>query len=125
MFELVVSVVGGIAAVAAGIVALVLGEIQGLLLLGGGCFAVLTGIWTPHRVTLDDSGVLLQAVVRRIRIPWEDLRSVAPPWWDIHHHALKWGRRRRLAVVTLQAFPELHRMLTEVEHRSPKTYVSS
>jgi hypothetical protein len=27
--------------------------------------------------------------------------------------------------VTLQAFPELHRMLIEVERRSPKTYVSS
>jgi hypothetical protein len=124
-FELVLSVIGGMVGVVAGIVALALGEIQGLLLLGGGCLAVFTGIWTPHRVTLDDSGVLLRAVVRRIRIPWEELRSVAPPWWDISHHALKWGRHRRLDVVTLQAFPELHRMLIEVEQRSPKTYVSS
>jgi hypothetical protein len=82
-------------------------------------------IWTPHRVTLDDSGVLLKAVVRRIRIPWDDLESVGPPWWDIRHEALKWRRSRGLAVVTLQSFPDLHRMLTEIEQQSPRTYVSS
>jgi hypothetical protein len=123
--QLVVSVVLGMAGVVAGTVALLLGEVQGLLLLGGGLLAVRFGVWTPHRVTLDDSGVLLQAVVRRARIPWDELRSVAPPWWDLRHQSLKWGRHRRLAVVTLQAFPELHRMLVEVEQRSPKTYVSS
>lgn len=125
VFRLVVSVVVGSAGVVAGIVALMIGEIQGVLLLGVGCLAGFIGIWSPHRVTLDDSGVVLQAVARRIRIPWDDLESVEPPWWDIRHEALRWGRRRGLAVLTLQAFPELHRMLVEVERRSPKIYVSS
>jgi hypothetical protein len=124
-FQLVVSVVIGVAGVVAGIVALVIGEVQGLLLLSGGCLAVFIGIWTPHRVTLDDSGVLLQAVVRRVRVPWDELESVEPPWWDIRHAALRWGRNRGLAVLTLQAFPDLHRMLVEIERRSPPTYVSS
>jgi hypothetical protein len=124
-FQLAVSVVIGVAGVVAGIVALVIGEVLGLLLLGGGCLAVFIGIWTPLRVTLDDSGVLLQAVVRQIRIPWEELESVEPPWWDIRHVELRWGRTRGLAVLTLQAFPDLHRMLIEVERRSPRTYVSS
>jgi hypothetical protein len=124
-FQLVVSVVIGVAGVVAGIVALMIGEVQGLLLLSGGCLAVFIGIWTPHRVTLDNSGVLLQAAVRRIRVPWDELESVEPPWWDIRHAALRWGRTRGLAVSILQAFPDLHRMLLEIELRSPRTYVSS
>jgi hypothetical protein len=124
-FQLVVSAVIGVAGVVAGIVALVIGEVQGLLLLGAGCLAVFIGIWTPHRVTLDDSGVLLRAVVRRVRVPWDELESVVPPWWDIRHSALRWRRNGGLAVLTLQAFPDLHRMLIEIERRSPGTYVSS
>jgi hypothetical protein len=124
-FQLVLSAVVGVAGVVAGIVALVIGEVQGLLLLGGGCVAVFIGIWTPHRVVLDDSGVLLRAVVRRIRIPWDELESVEPPWWDVRHEALTWRRSRGLAVSTLQAFPDLHRMLVEIERRSPRPRVSS
>lgn len=124
-FRLVVSAVIGVAGVVTGTVALGLGEIEGLLLLGGGCWAMSVAIWTPHRVTLEDSGVLLEAVVRRIRIPWDELESVAPPWWDVRHEALKWRRSQGLAVVTLQAFPDLHRMLVEIEQQSPRTYVSS
>jgi hypothetical protein len=55
----------GVAGVVAGIVALVIGEVQGLLLPSAGCLALCIAIWTPHRVTLDDSGALLQVVVRR------------------------------------------------------------
>jgi hypothetical protein len=124
-FQLVLSAVVGVAGVVAGMVALVVGEVPGLLLLGGGCVATCIGIWTPHRVVLDDSGVLLQAVVRRIRIPWDELESVEPPWWDVRHEALTWRRSRGLAVSTLQAFPDLHRMLVEIERRSPRTRVSS
>lgn len=124
-FELGLSVVIGLAGAVAGIVALVAGEVQGLLLLGGGCLAMFTGIWTPHRVTLDDSGVVLRAVVRQVRIPWDELESVAPPWWDFRHQALRWGRSRGLAVVSTQSFPELHRLLVEIEQRAPRTYVSS
>lgn len=124
-FQLVLSVVIGVAGIVAGIVALVIGEVQGLILLGGGCVAVFIGVWTPHRVTLDDSGVLLQAVARRVHIPWDELESVAPPWWDVRHEALKWTRSRGFAVSTLQAFPDLHRILVEIERRSPNTHVSS
>jgi hypothetical protein len=124
-FQLVVAVVLGAAGLVAGIVALVMGEVLGLFLLGFGCWSVLYGIWTPHRLTLDDSGVLLEAVVRRISIPWDELQSVGPSWWDIRHQSLRWGRRRGLAVLTLQAFPDLHRILVEIERRSPRTYVSS
>lgn len=124
-FQLVVSAAIGVAGVVAGIVALVIGEVQGLLLLGIGCVTLVVAIWTPHRVTLDEEGVLLQAVARRIRIPWDELASVEPPWWDVRHSALKWRRTRGLGVVTLQAFPDLHTMLVEIERRSPRTYVSS
>lgn len=124
-FQLVVAAAIGVSGVVAGIVALVLGEVQGLLLLGGGCVAVFVGIWTPHRVTLDDSGVLLQAVVRRVRIPWDELESVEPPWWDVRHAWLRWGRTRGLAVLTLQASPDLHTMFAEIERRSPRTSLAS
>jgi hypothetical protein len=124
-FELGLSVAIGLAGVVAGIVALVIGEVQGLFLLGVGCLVMFTGIWAPHRVTLDDSGVVLRAVVRQVRIPWDELESVAPPWWDVRHQALRWGRSRGLAVVSTQSFPELHRLLVEIERRAPRAYVSS
>ena len=124
-FQLVVSAAIGVIGVAAGIVALVLGEVQGLLLLGGGSLAVFIGIWTPHRVVLDESGVLLHAVVRRIRVPWDELESVEPSWWDVQHVWLRWGRTRGLAVLTLQAFPDLHTMFAEIERRSPRTSLAS
>lgn len=124
-FRLVLSAVVGVAGVTAGIVALVIGEVQGLLLLSGGCLASFIGVWTPHRVVLDESGVLLEAVARRIRIPWDELESVEPPWWDIRHEALRWRRSRGFAVWTLQAFPDLHRMLVEIERRSPRAHVAS
>jgi hypothetical protein len=62
-------VVIGAAVVVAGIMALVNGEALGVLLLAiGGWTLFEFGFWAPHRVTLDDSGVLLQALARRIRI---------------------------------------------------------
>jgi hypothetical protein len=76
-------------------------------------------------VVLDDSGVVLQAVVRRIHISWDELESVGPPSWDARHETLKWRRRRGSPVSTLQAFPDLHRMLVEIERRSPQTDVWS
>jgi hypothetical protein len=124
-FQLVYATVIGLAGALAGIVLLVAGEVQGLILLVGGCSGVFIGIWTPDRVVLDDSGVLLQAVVRHVRIPWDELESVAPPWWDFRHESLKWRRSRGFAVVTLQAVPDLHRMLVEIERRSPRTHVES
>jgi hypothetical protein len=115
----------GVVGLVAGIVALVLGEIQGLIPLFFGGFLLFMGLWMPHRVTLDDSGVLIQAVIRRVRIPWEDLEAVEPPVWDIRHERLKWRRRRGLGVLTPQAFPDLHRMLVEIERRAPHVYVSA
>jgi hypothetical protein len=44
---LVFSAVAGLAGVVAGIAALVIGEIQGLILLGGGCVAVSIGTGHP------------------------------------------------------------------------------
>jgi hypothetical protein len=123
--QLVILGVIGLAGVVSGIVALAIGEIQGLLLLGGGCVAGAMAVWTPHRATLDDTGIGLRAVARRVHIPWDDLRSVAPPWWDIRHQWLKWGRRGRLPVLTLQAFPDAHRLLSEIGRRAPKVYVES
>jgi hypothetical protein len=124
-FQHVLSIVLGVIGVVAGIVALVVGEIQGLIPLGFGVPLVFIGFWLPHRVTLDDSGVLIQAMIRRVRIPWEELETVEPPLWDIRHERLKWRRRRGLSVSTPQTFPELHRMLVEVERRAPHVYVSS
>ena len=115
----------GVIGVVAGTVALVLGEIQGLILLSFGGLSLFIGFWLPHRVTLDDSGVLIQATARRVRIPWEELETVGPPLWDIRHERLKWRRSRGLSVLTPQSFPELHRMLIEIEQRAPHVHVSS
>jgi hypothetical protein len=123
----------GVAFVVAGVVTLVVGlavgevpaQLWGVLLVGIGGVGVFIGVWTPHRVELDDSGVVLHAVVRRIRISWDELESVGSPWWDVSHGSLTWKRRRGLGVTTLQAFPDLHRMLVEIERRSPRTHVWS
>jgi hypothetical protein len=121
-FPVVIGAVG----VVAGIVALVIGEAPGLILLAVGGWSLFEfGFWAPHRVTLDDSGVLLQAAARRIRIPWDELESVEPAPWDIRRQMLRWGRSRGLAVMTLNAFPELHRILVEIERRAPQAVVSS
>jgi hypothetical protein len=133
VFRLVLSAVIGVAFVVAGVVTLVVGlavgevpaQLGGSLLIAIGCGSVFIGVWTPHRVALDDSGVVLQAVVRRIRIPWDELESVGSPWWDVSHGSLTWTRRGGLGVSTLQAFPDLHRMLVEIERRSPRTRVWS
>jgi hypothetical protein len=125
-FQSGLAVVIGVVGVVAGIVALVIGEVQGLILLSVGSWLVFAfGFWEPHRVTLDDSGVLLQAVARRVRIPWDELESVAPAPWDIRRQTLRWGRKRGLAVLTPNAFPELHRVLVEIEQRAPYVYISS
>jgi hypothetical protein len=132
-FRLVLSVVTGVASVVGGVVTLVVGlmveelpaQLWGPLFIGIGCVGVFFGVWTPHRVVLDDSGALLQAVVRRIHISWDELESIGSPWWDVNHETLRWQRKRGLAVSTLQAFPDLHRMLVEIERRSPLTHVRS
>jgi hypothetical protein len=118
-------VMSGVAGVVVGIVALVLGEIQGLIFLFSGGLVGFIGFWMPHRVTLDDSGVLLQAVVRRARIPWEQLKTVEPPLWDLRRDLVKWRRSRGLPVLMPRTFPDLHRMLVEIERRAPHVYVSS
>jgi hypothetical protein len=94
------------------------------MVIGGGVLFQF-GLWAPHRVTLDDSGVLLEAVARRVRIPWNELESVEPTPWDIRRQTLRWRRSRRRSITTLNAFPELHRMLVEIERRAPHAYVSS
>lgn len=95
-----------------------------VLALGAG-IAFYSGCWQPHRVTLDDAGVQLEAVARRVHIAWDDLESVAPGRWDVYRDMLLWQRRGGRMVRTLSAFPDLHRMLTEVERQAPHAVVSS
>ncbi|HEY8524602.1 MAG TPA: hypothetical protein VIL48_06550 [Acidimicrobiales bacterium] len=95
------------------------------LLVVGGVWGVFWAYWTPHRVIVVDTGVVLQASAREVCIPWDDLESVGTPWWDTKHQSLRWRRRRGRPVTTLQAFPELHRPLVEIEERSPGTSVWS
>jgi len=115
----------GTVTAAIGIGALAVGEIPGLLLLAGAAWVLFLGLWMPHRVTLDDDGVRIEGIWRQVRIPWDDLRAVASPVWDFQHLRLRWQRRRGLGVSTPQAFPELHRMLVEIEHRAPHVYVEA
>jgi hypothetical protein len=125
------TVVIGIALVPTSVFLLVVGEDGGstalaLFFISVGCWVIFEfGFWAPHRVTLDDSGISLEAVARRVRIPWEDLESVEPTPWDLRRETLRLRRRRGRAITTLNAFPELHRMLVEVERRAPRAYVSS
>jgi hypothetical protein len=98
----------------------------GLFFIAVACWVIFEfGFWAPHRVTLDDSGISLDAVARRVRIAWDDLESVEPTPWDLRRETLRWRRSRGRAITTLNAFPELHRMLVEIERRAPRAYVSS
>jgi hypothetical protein len=91
----------------------------------GGLIVFHLGFWEPRRVTLDDSGVLLEAVARRVHIPWDELEAVEPWPWDLHRETLRWQRRNGRSVTMLKDFSELHWMLVEIERRAPHTYVSS
>lgn len=91
----------------------------------GGLVAFHLGLREPRRVTLEDSGVLLEAVARRVHIPWGDLDAVEPWPWDVRRGTLRWRRRRGRSITMLKDFSELHRMLVEVERRAPHAYVSS
>lgn len=83
------------------------------------------GIWMPHRVTMDRSGLLFEAVARQVRFPWEDLEAVEPAPWNLRAFpTLRWRRSGGRQVTTLSAFPELQRMLIEVERRAPRVTVS-
>jgi hypothetical protein len=124
-FEQVLLLLLGPCLVVMGIVVLVVGEIEGLLPLFAGLWSLFLGLRMPHRVTLDDDGVRIEAIGRRVRIPWGELEAVAPPAWDLMHRRLRWRRRRGLGVSTPHAFPELHRMLVEIEQRAPHVYVES
>lgn len=124
-FQQVLLILVGTVLAVMGMVGLVVGEIEGVFLLLGAVWLLFLGLWMPHRVTLDDDGVRIEAIARRVRIPWGELRAVAPPVWDVQHLRLRWRRRRGLGVSTPQAFPELHRMLVEIEERAPHVYVAS
>lgn len=129
-FQRPFAVVLGLVTVSAGVVLLLVGDggqqVLAVLFVAVGSWASFTfGFWAPHRVTLDDSGVLLEAVARRVRIPWDDLESVAPAPWDTRRQTLRWRRSPGRAITTLNAFPELHRMLVDIERRAPRAHISS
>lgn len=121
----------GLVMVPAGVVLLFVGDggqqqVLAVLFVVVGAWALfMFGFWAPHRVTLDDSGVLLEAVARRVRIPWDDLESVAPAPWDVRRQTLRWRRSRGRTITTLNAFPELHTMLSNIERRAPRAHISS
>lgn len=116
----------GAVSVAVGLVGtLVTGRVQLLLAVAMGAILVMIGFWMPHRVTLDDDGVLFDALARHVRIPWDDLMSVSPVAVAYGNRVLVWRRRRGKGVRTPLGFPLLHRMLCEVEQRAPHVDVSS
>jgi hypothetical protein len=116
----------GAALVAVGLVGtLVTGHVEVLLAVVMGTILVIVGFWRPHRVTLDDDGVLFDALARHVRIPWDDLVSVSPVAVGYGSRVLVWRRRRGKGVWTPLGFPLLHRMLSEVEQRAPHVDVSS
>lgn len=124
-FQQVVLILPGTVLAVIGTVGLVAGGIEGLAALAGAAWVLFLGIRLPYRVTLGDDGVRIDAIGRRVRIPWDELRAVAPPAWDLYHNRLRWHRRHGLGVSTPHAFPELHRMLSEVEQRAPHVYVAA
>ena len=116
----------GAAFVAVGLVGTVAtGQLQVLLAVVLGAACVFAGFWMPHQVTLDDDGVLFDALARHMRIPWDDLVSVSPVAVGYGSRVLVWRRRRGKGVRTPLGFPLLHRMLSEVEQRAPHVDVSS
>lgn len=112
--------------VAGGLVGtLVTGHLELLLAVVMGVVGVFVGFWMPYRVTVDDDGVLFDAVARHVRIAWDDLVSVSPVAVAYGSRVLAWRRRRGKGVRTPMGFPLLHRMLSEVEQRAPHVDVSS
>ncbi|MFP5319074.1 MAG: hypothetical protein ACLGI2_12375 [Acidimicrobiia bacterium] len=61
---------------------------------------VASGLWLllaePRRVEVLSDGLRFVAPVRTVIIPWEKLKSVSSPWFDINRQSLHWrfGRRR-------------------------------
>jgi hypothetical protein len=119
------TIVIGVVLVVVGAVALAQAQDGGELALAvlivavGGHTVFFFGACAPNRVTLDESGVLLQAATRRVCIPWDELVSVRPPAWDLRRETLRWRRRSGRPVTTLNAFPKLHKILIEIERRAP------
>jgi hypothetical protein len=101
------------------------GHLELLLVVAMGAVGVIAGFWMPHTVTLDDDGVLFDAVARHVRIPWDDLVSVSPVAVAYGSRVLVWRCRRVRDVRTPTGFPLLHRMLSEVEQQAPHVHVSS
>jgi hypothetical protein len=116
----------GAAFVALGLVGTVAtGRLQVLVAVVLGAVCAFAGLWMPQRVTLDDDGVLFDALARQVHIPWDDLTSVSPVAVGYGSRVLAWRRRRGKGVRTPLGFPLLHRMLSEVERRAPHVHVSS
>jgi hypothetical protein len=87
---------------------------------------VASGWWTllrmPWRVRTDDRGIHFLARTRTIDIPWDRLRSVSSPWYDLNRNMIRWrwdGRSLR----TMGPWEHQHRLLTMIEQHAPQVDV--
>jgi hypothetical protein len=84
-----------------------------------------TLLWTPHRVTLTDSGVVMEARAKLRRIPWTELKSIGPVPWSPYRGALWWRRAHGWPVSTPLNPANHHQMLVDIERRAPSVRISS
>jgi hypothetical protein len=83
---------------------------------------VIQGSWMlmrmPWRIQTDDRGIHFLARTRKIEVPWDRLRSVSSPWYDMNRVSIRWrweGGRLR----TMGPWEHQHRLLTTIEQRAP------
>jgi hypothetical protein len=89
------------------------------------CQVIHSGLWQIRSVTIEDTGVVLEARVRRISIAWTDLRSVVLGAGYRIGGRMNWVLAGGRVVKTPAAFSNVHRMLTELERRAPHMQVAS
>jgi hypothetical protein len=88
-----------------------------------GAALLVTLLWQPHTIQLDDEGVTFIAVARRVTLPWEDLTEVRSPWFDLTRATLRWHRRSGGRITTSGRFVDVGQLILQVERCAPNVTI--
>ena len=87
---------------------------------------VASGWWTflrmPWRIQTDDRGIRFLARTRTIDIPWDRMRSVSSPWYDLNRTGIRW-RWEGGGLRTVGPWEHQHKLLTTIEQRAPNVTI--
>ena len=79
---------------------------------------VRVGGFVPHRVVIDDEGVVLVARLRTTAVPWGDLVGLSHGRFDFGGDQLRWERRSGRAITTSGRFAGLEEMVGDIAGRA-------